>query len=164
MKPITITELQDITGYSRDQLLRMAKKGIVVRVDRGKYDLAETVQNIISNLQEMGHPKEADAKKRYDAAKAEKIELEVRMMKAELINIEDAMIAWGKIIENFRANILSIPTAIAPDLTDCEEIGESEAIIKSAVYEALTELSNPDLVDVVLNLQKEKRKRNQSRR
>ena len=164
MKPITITELQDITGYSRDQLLRMAKKGIVVRVDRGKYDLAETVQNIISNLQEMGNPKEADAKKRYDAAKAEKIELEVRMMKAELINIEDAMIAWGKIIENFRANILSIPTAIAPDLTDCEEIGESEAIIKGAVYEALTELSNPDLVDVVLDIQKEKRKRNQSRR
>jgi len=164
IEPVSIQELQDITGHSRDQLLRMAKKGIVVRLDRGKYDLPGTVQNMIEDLKERNKPESSDDKKRLDSLKAEKLEMEIRNMKGELIEVDDISETVGKMIQATRSRILAHPKKAAPLLIGCKGIVEAEDILKRQVHEILNDLSSPDFVAVALDKQKEKRKKAQKRK
>jgi len=164
IEPVSIQDLQDITGYSRDQILRMATKDIVVRVDRGKYDLSETIQNIIQNLKGQEKSVSQDDKKRIDALKAEKLEMEIRNMKGELIEVDDITDTVGKMIQATRARILALPKKASPLLIGSKSIVETEDILKRQIYEILNDLSGPDFTEVALDRQKERRKRAQKRK
>ena len=166
METVGIRKLQEITGKTRDQLLLLAKKEIVIRISRNKYDLNETIQNLLelSAEREREINNISEAKKRYEAARAQREELKLRHERGELIESEVAMESWGKVIMSFRARILAIPRKVAPLLIGCKNISESEDILKRVTNEALRELANPDLVDKVLADNKEKRKKLLKRR
>ncbi|QQX80849.1 hypothetical protein JK628_02955 [Shewanella sp. KX20019] len=79
---------------------------------------------------------------RLVAAQADKTELEVKLLKRESVKIEEVTHEWAEMIGNCRAKLLSIPTKIAPKLLGIDDISEAQQILKDAIFEALTELSD----------------------
>jgi len=159
IKPVSINDLEEITGYSRDKLLRLAKKDVVKRTDRGKYDLPGTIRGIIEELKEQNKPVASADKGKLDGLKAEKLQIELRHMKGELIEVEDITDTMGKIIQATRARILAHPKKAAPLLVGCKSVVEAEDILKRQTSEILNDLSSPDFTEIALGRQKEKRQR-----
>lgn len=56
---------------------------------------------------------------------------------------------WGKLLSNFRAKMIAIPSKVAPQLQGMEDILEIEQIIKEQIHEGLSELSEFDLEEYV---------------
>ncbi|MCP5130744.1 MAG: hypothetical protein H6985_14325 [Pseudomonadales bacterium] len=72
---------------------------------------------------------------------ANKTELEAAKMKRELIEVEEVAEIVGNDYANMRANLLSLPTKLAPQLVGIEDIAQGQALIEQGVYSALQELS-----------------------
>jgi hypothetical protein len=49
---------------------------------------------------------------------------------------------WGRVILNVRARILAMPTRIAHAVVAVDTVPEAHEIVRSACYEALTEIAN----------------------
>lgn len=56
---------------------------------------------------------------------------------------------WGKLLSNFRAKMIAIPSKVAPQLQGMEDILEIEQLIKEQIHEGLSELSEFNLEDYV---------------
>ena len=72
---------------------------------------------------------------------ANKTELEAAKMKRELIEVEEVAEIVGNDYANMRANLVSLPTKLAPQLVGIEDIAQGQALIEQGVYSALQELS-----------------------
>jgi hypothetical protein len=159
-----VTELAAHLGLTSNRVHQLANDGLFPRLDDGKkFDSVECVKAYIEHLR--GKTKSAvEEKARLDKLRADKVEMEIAIAKAELMNPDEAMEAWSKVVQSCRSRILSIPTKAAPLLIGTKSAGEAQDILQRLVNEALKELANPDLVDVAMGAQAERRKRNQKRR
>jgi hypothetical protein len=159
-----VTELASHLGISSNRVHQLANDGLFKRLDGKKgFDSEQCVKAYIDHLK--GKTKSAiEEKARLDKLRADKVEMEIAITKAELMSPEEAMEAWSKVVQACRSRILSIPTKAAPLLIGTKSAGEAQDILQRLTNEALKELANPDLVDVAMGIQKEKRKRNQRRR
>ncbi|MCP3850112.1 MAG: hypothetical protein GY694_07755 [Gammaproteobacteria bacterium] len=92
-------------------------------VDDGEYDLTEERARLAHH-------------------QANKTSLEEQVLKGDLIPAEEVLSKWEKMVSNFRAKMLAIPTKTSHLLINVGEFDEVESILKTQVYEALKELSN----------------------
>ena len=93
----------------------------------------------------VGTPDRFISDARKAAADADIAEIKLAQMREELVPAADVASAWGKIIANTRAKILSLPSKAKgriPHLS-IAEIG----ILDALVYEALEELAEEDMVE-----------------
>jgi hypothetical protein len=159
-----VTDLAAHLNLTSNRVHQLANDGLFPRLDDKKgFDSLVCVKAYIEHLK--GKTKSAaEEKARLDKLRADKVEMEIAIAKAELMNPEEAMEAWSKVIQAARSRILSIPTKAAPLLIGTKSAGEAQNILQRLVNEALKELANPDLVDIALGTQSEKRKRNQKRK
>ncbi|CAM6053538.1 unnamed protein product [Sphagnum tenellum] len=74
-------------------------------------------------------------------AKAQKLRLEVNLMKNKLVPLENAERRWGSLVSGFRSKMLALPSRAALILHDMETVPEVEMALKEFIYEALNELS-----------------------
>lgn len=81
---------------------------------------------------------------RLASAQAEKTELEVQVIKGNLIPSENVEKAVNGMVSAFRAKMLSLPTKAAPSIVVLADASEAEGLLRDYIYEALTELSNYD--------------------
>lgn len=81
---------------------------------------------------------------RLASAQAEKTELEVQVIKGNLIPSESVELVVNNMIAAFKAKMLSLPTKAAPVVINMADTAECEGVLKEYVYEALEELSNYD--------------------
>ena len=81
---------------------------------------------------------------RFEKARADKIELEVDQIKKNLLEAEKVELAWSEMIGSFRAKILGLPARSALQVSQMDDPAEIEALMRSIVSEALTELSEYD--------------------
>lgn len=72
---------------------------------------------------------------------ANKTELEAEVLKGNLIHIDKVINEWEKLTSSFRAKMLSMPTKTSHLILNKDDFSEIEAILKTHIYEALTELS-----------------------
>ena len=73
---------------------------------------------------------------------ADKAELENQVTRGELIPAPVVGAVWTQVILNARARILAMPTRIAHAVVAVDTVPEAHEIVRSACYEALTELAN----------------------
>lgn len=92
--------------------------------------------------------KKTDDEKRWQAARADKLELEVGEKQGKLVKSEEIEKEWTSLILAFRSKLLNIPVRLARVLSETEKPQEVQEILKAAIYEALEELSNEDLEEI----------------
>lgn len=81
---------------------------------------------------------------RLASAQAEKTELEVQVIKGNLIPAPNVETTVNNMVSAFRSKMLSFPTKAAPAVLPLADVAEAESVLRDLVYEALTELSNYD--------------------
>ena len=159
-----VTELATHLGITSNRVHQLANDGLFPRLGGKKgFDSMKCIQAYIEYLK--GKTKSASEEKaRLDKLRADKVEMDIDIARADLVNPEQAMEAWSKVVQAARSRILSIPTKAAPLLIGTKSAGEAQNILQRLINEALKELASPDLVDIALGIQSDKRKHNQKRK
>jgi phage terminase Nu1 subunit (DNA packaging protein) len=88
----------------------------------------------------------AAQKTRLTKAQADKTEIEAAVASGKFVAVEDVKETWGNVISVVRTRLLSIPSRAAPLVAVVSTPQETEKIVKTMLYEALTDLSESDLV------------------
>lgn len=151
--------LSDFIKRTDRRVLQLANEGVIIRGSSKKYILIESINNFI-DLLETKNNIIVDNKKRIDKLKADKLEIELREWCGELVETEFEMLVYGERIAAHRAKMLAIPRKLAPLILSCKNIPEAEEKLKKAIYETLTELADPGLIDLAIKKVKAKRAKN----
>jgi len=137
----TLCSLLDLTPQRIQQL---TAEGILVKVARGRYDLVKSVRGYISYLRDRasraasGEDTSLSRKRMVDADLAE-IELKIR--KAEIILVSDVDEMQQRIAATVRTKLLGVPSKVAPLITPKMNAARIEAIVRTAIDDALLELT-----------------------
>ena len=144
---ITLAKLFNLTDRRVQQL---AKDGIILKAEKGKYDLISCTRSYIKYLQERAAGRDVEPQDAYferarlTKAQADKTELEVLKMKGELIPTEQAELLWSGLIIVFRASMLSMPSRLAHKILACKTYPEVVEVMTAGIFEALEKLSRYD--------------------
>ncbi|MEB3103072.1 hypothetical protein [Ferviditalea candida] len=143
-------QLAELLGLSPRRIQQLAEEGVIVKVARGQYKAADSIQNYIRYLQEKERATSDDEidyfKERalHEKVKREKAELELAVMKGELHRSEDVKFVMNDMIAAFRSKVLALPSKLSPQLAGKTEIPVIQDLLNREVQEALTELSEYD--------------------
>ena len=142
----TIAKLFNLTERRVQQL---AREGIIPKAERGKYELIGAVQGYVKYLQErsVGQHEASptdlmEHKVRLTKAQASEKEIQVEMMKKNLIHVDDVVDTWGKIIGIAKSRLMALPRRLSSKLLSAADLRETEIIIKNGVVEVLEEISS----------------------
>jgi len=141
----TQIELAEWTGYTRQTIAKIIERKAIP----WPCDLKTGVQGVVQYAR--GESSTVDdldltaERARLAKEQADKHELENAKTRGELIVTEDAMKAWGAVVQRVRSRLLSIPSKAAPLLIGIKRTSEAKDTIEKLVCEALDELSNPNL-------------------
>ena len=102
-------------------------------------------KNIDNLLGDAGAIDIEEAKRRKLAAEAALAETELAQVQGRLVEAEVVERAWAELVANCRAKLLSIPSKVSPEVFAAESLVEVKATMKSAITEALNELSNSEI-------------------
>ena len=75
---------------------------------------------------------------------ADKLELEVKRRRSELLLAEGVSSTWNLMLSNFRARVLQLPNKLLPLIQASTSYAEAEQVFKAGVNECLTELADCD--------------------
>ena len=154
---VTVAQLATIFSITHVRVQQLAKMGVVVKSARGTYELWRSVKGYIKYLQEraagkgMGDGESGDYEKhrtRLYAARADAQEVLAARLKGTAHDAVAVAEVMNDMVANARSRILALPTLVAPRVADEGDPAVCLEIIRDAVYEALTELTdyNPDKV------------------
>jgi len=76
------------------------------------------------------------------AKQSEKTSIQIDEMKGRLIDADEAERAWTKYVSSCRAKLLSIPTKLAADVVQIDNLQTAKDVLKKQIHEALTELAS----------------------
>lgn len=146
----TRREVAEHLDLSVVSISKLIQKGVLdVKQGRNPMDLDLCRKNYINYLRSLGSYNKktgsgdiAEEKTRLTKFQADKAELEVQELEAELLPADKVQQTWIDYVANVRAKLLALPNRIAHQVIVCEKYADAEAIIKEQVYEALAELSN----------------------
>jgi phage terminase Nu1 subunit (DNA packaging protein) len=142
----TIAKLFNLTERRVQQL---AKDGIIPKAERGKYELIGSVQGYVKYLQDRAIGQHdpsptglADEKIRLTRAQADEKELQVSILKRELIPAPEIIEAWSEMVGTIRARLLALPGRLANRVMSFENVRDAEDYAREEVYSALQELGD----------------------
>lgn len=141
-------ELAVIIGKSDRWIRQLTTDGVLKQVSRGKYYLAETIQSYAEHVaggkEEDNKPRLVDHKTEHERIKTEKAALELAELKGELHRSDDVEMVMNDMLSRFRQKVRAIPSRVAPDIVDEQNLQVIKGKMSSAIDEALFELSNYD--------------------
>ncbi len=134
--------LCECLNLSQTQVQDLARDGILVRVDKDRYDLIKSVSGYIKRLK--GQEKSTDEldyyseRARLTKAQADEREILNKIKKNELIKIESAEKVWCDAAIILRNNVLSAPSKLCKKLAPINNEEQIEQEIRSELIKALT--------------------------
>jgi hypothetical protein len=84
----------------------------------------------------------AEARRQKVVADTELARFELRKLKREFVPVAQVEEIWCRLVGNFKARLLVLPSKLAPGLLGIAEPDVIRTMLTDAVYEALTELSS----------------------
>lgn len=152
---ISELDLAECLGLSGRRIRQLHKDDIVVKTQRGKYDLKASVKGYIKfikdseksdggNIEKLKMSKEA-ATLSHELLKKRKTELQVEQMEKKLHRAEDVEFFWNTMVLAAKSRLTAIPVKAAPLLVGIEDRKEVQAILKREISEALNEIANYDV-------------------
>jgi phage terminase Nu1 subunit (DNA packaging protein) len=146
----TLSRLFNMTTVRVQQL---AKEGIIVKGERGKYELWPSIRGYIKYLQERKvNQWDADGdddnytkhRSRLTQAKADMAQMQAAAMKGEFHEASVVQEVWIDMLMNCRSKLLALPTKAAPKLRKETSLAVVKNILEEGIHEALQELSEYD--------------------
>jgi phage terminase Nu1 subunit (DNA packaging protein) len=141
-KIVTTIELADVLGLTDRRIRELVREGVIDRIDRGQYNLAECVQSYIkykidsiSKREETGKLSEEQA--RLTKLKADREEIELKKLRGEVIPVYEIAKLWNYVITSAKTKLLSIPSIIKiqnPDI-DISVINSIDTIHRECLEE-----------------------------
>jgi phage terminase Nu1 subunit (DNA packaging protein) len=147
----TLAKLFNLTAVRIQQL---AKDGVIVKHERGRYDLWASIRGYIKFLQDRrvnqwdaGGDDAGDWQKhraRLTSAKADMAEMQAAILKGTVHEAKAVEAVWTDHLLACRAKLLSMPKKLAPRIHGADKLAIIESEIDAAVTEALNELAEYD--------------------
>lgn len=146
---VTVKELSILFGVTTRRIRQLAEDEVVVRSDRGRYLLADSVKGYTAF---MAKP-EADEddlkmeKSRRKAeltlkeAKAKVAALHAKELEGEMHRSEDVRGFVDSLVYTIKQALLNLPGRMAVELSLCQTAEECQIIVKDTVKDVLQELS-----------------------
>ncbi len=138
------------------RIQQLAAEGVIEKAGRGRYPLRDSVARYTGWLKRqledrnLGHPDD-DARKesaRYNAARADLAELELKQKLGQLAPTEDIELALSALLSGIRAQILAVPAETAQELAEAVEAAECHGIVEDAIHRALEEIAKVRIREV----------------
>ena len=116
-KRVTVSapELGDWLGMSEQNVRDLARRNIVQRAGRGRYDLKGSVQRYALAMRKIvtGRGGEAgEQRMRLAKAQASLAEAKARKATGELVEAADVIAEWSGILRGVRAGMLAVPSRV----------------------------------------------------
>lgn len=145
MMLVNIDMLTNLTGSTRRTILRKCTdiERITGKGREHLFESKDALPAIIVGRKADDKTLESE-RTRLASAQAEKTELEVAVIKGDLIPAGNVESVVNGMISSFRSKMLSLPTKAAPSVVQMADVAEAETLLREFVYEALTELSEYD--------------------
>lgn len=150
MTMVSITELVALTGVTNVT----ARKRCANVTSRHREGTTKTVEfesiPALRAIFEIGGDAGStleEEKIKLTSAQAEKVGLEVEVLKGNLVPADEIEDFLNRMFGAFKARCLSLPTKAAPSVIGVTEVLEVEEIIKEYIYEALAELKDYEPAD-----------------
>ncbi len=154
-KTVSVKSLASLLDMTDRNVQSLYQAGHVVKSERGTYLLKESIKKYLQFLKKSNANTDVEkavdyqeSKARREAANAEKIELQVMVMKGELLNTEIVEIWASSMIAAFKNNLLGIPSKVAPIL-EGQPKAEIFKILTDEIKQKLDDLSDPDTTKLV---------------
>ena len=116
---VTEAELAEYLGLSTRRIRQLFKEGIVIKSQRGKYDLKSSVNKYINSLRDREKNKDENLEKlkisreaeslMHERLKKRKTELVVLQMEKKMHTSEDVEHFWNAMIMSAKSRLTSIP-------------------------------------------------------
>jgi len=159
---VTEVELAEYLGLSTRRIRQLFKEGVVVKSQRGRYDLKGSVLGYINSIRQQDRKKDVDLEKlkisreaeslMHERLKKRKTELVVLEMEKKLHRSEDVEYFWNSMVLAAKSRLTSIPVKCAPLLLGIEDRKEIQAILKREISDVLNELANYDVENFDMNI------------
>jgi hypothetical protein len=146
---ISLSTLSECLGVTKEHVTRLANKGVIPKSINGEYDLVPSVRGYIESLRSRTDPASVSLTKEKTLLvkmQRERLEIELARAREELISVDLVNETWEKIVYACRSRLLVIPTKLAPLVFTSKTIPEVKEVIQDAIYEALTELAQLEIV------------------
>lgn len=146
---VNVEELGSLLGIAERTVTELAQKGIIVKLDKNKYEKDKSVKNYIEYLidkfdkNSQGRDEELKKKKADRKLKEMKLQEEAK----ELHRTETVVKCINNIVINFRAAALALPSKLSGVVAGETDLKKIEEIIKNEVHNMLNTLSEWELRD-----------------
>ncbi len=147
----SLRQIEDMTGFGFRKIQKRIRslKPAHIEGPAHYYDTRQVLPLLYTQSKQQQDAHILDQERaRLAAMQADRTELIVQRMKTELVPIAEVKPALDKVFGAIRAKCLAMPSKVAPQLSGLEPL-DIEYIMKDAVYELLTELSNLDIAKCV---------------
>lgn len=160
---VTEVDLAEYLGLSTRRIRQLVKEGVVIKSQRGRYDLQKSVLGYINSLRQEEKQQSANLDKlkiskeatalQHEQLKKRKTELQVQELEKKLHRAEDVEYFWNAMALAAKSRLTAIPVKCAPVLVGIEDRKEIQAILKREVAEALNEIAAYDVDKFTTNLE-----------
>lgn len=155
-----VGDLAELFGLTEMRIQQLVKEGKVVKAERGKYLLWESVKGYVGFQQERAAGRfggDGDVapdsyekhRARLYAARADAQEVLAARLKGQVHDSDAIASVINDMIARARSRFLAIPDRTAPILADIADPNECKARLTDAVHEALSELADYPAAEVV---------------
>ena len=161
LNPATIVTGATLAGLfacTNRTVTDLAKREVVVRVGRGRYQLRASLENYVSELREKAAGRQdgelseggstRNERHRLTTARANLAELELAERVGAVIPTRAAVGLVSQAISNMKNRLLAIPTKAAPQLLKLTDARDARAILEQEIEQALAELSTLNTLSV----------------
>lgn len=142
-------------GLSDRRIRQLFKQGVLIKTQKGKYDLQKSVLGYVNHLREKEKTQNESLEKlkiskeaeslMHERLKKRKTELQVLQIEKKLHAQEDVEYFWNTMILAAKSRITSIPVKCAPILVGIEDRKEIQSILKREINDALNEIAEYDI-------------------
>lgn len=144
MTQIALAELTGLT-VRRIQMINAEQpddRKMLIKGENGKYDAAIFVQRWVKYCMDREKTKNGEldldqVKAQHEMVKMEKSELNLQVLKGQLVNTEEVRQLWGDIVTMTRNRLMHIPTSVAQRLVMLDDPAEIKAIIDKEIRDCL---------------------------
>ena len=151
MEPVSAEILGKWLGLSSAHVASYARRGVMVRAGRGKFDLEASVRAYCQHMREavaaQGRPAQSGTGKqraRLAAAQAEAVELKNARQRGALVDAETVARGWEGVARTVRAGVMRIPRRAGARLALSPELVRA---LDDEIRDALTALGESGAAD-----------------
>lgn len=113
---VSTIDLAELLGYTTARIRDLSREGAIPKVDRGKFNLAETVQAFVKwkmgESSRVAAPTSSTSADNLRDQRAHEISIKIAQRERELIPLADAVESVDEITGEFLASLSSLPARI----------------------------------------------------